>query len=130
MTEPGPISQEAAERLAAEWIAAWNAHDLDRVLAHYAEDFEMRSPLIVQRGVDPSGVLRGKPAVRAYWQAALAAAVPPVRFELQGVYAGVGTVAIHYLSVGRRMVIELLELDAEGRIARGHGIYALDRPFA
>ena len=128
MPVPGPVSQETAARLAAEWIAAWNAHDLDRLLSHYAEDFEMRSPLIVERGIDAGGVLRGKPAVGAYWQAALAAAVPPVRFELQGVYAGVGTVAIHYLSVGRRMVIELLELDAEGRIARGHGIYALDSP--
>ncbi|HWJ54885.1 MAG TPA: nuclear transport factor 2 family protein [Vicinamibacterales bacterium] len=128
MPVPGPVSQETAAGLATEWIAAWNAHDLERILSHYAEDFEMRSPLIVERGIDAGGVLRGKPAVRAYWQAALAAAVPPVRFELQGVYAGVGTVAIHYLSVGRRMVIELLELDAEGRIARGHGIYALDPP--
>ena len=128
MPVPGPVSQETAARLAAEWIAAWNAHDLDRILSHYAEDFEMRSPLIVERGIDAGGVLRGKPAVRAYWQAALAAAVPPVRFELQGVYAGVGTVAIHYLSVGRRMVIEVLEVDAEGRIVRGHGIYALDPP--
>ena len=25
------------DAFAAEWIAAWNAHDLDRILAHYAE---------------------------------------------------------------------------------------------
>ena len=66
---PAPVSQESAARLAVDWIAAWNAHDLDRILAHYAEDFEMRSPLIVERGIDASGVLRGKPAIRAYWQA-------------------------------------------------------------
>lgn len=37
-----------AEQFAADWIDAWNAHDLDRVLAHYSDDFEMSSPVIVQ----------------------------------------------------------------------------------
>ena len=32
---------------AKEWIEAWNAHDADRVLSHYADDFEMSSPYIV-----------------------------------------------------------------------------------
>ena len=35
-----------AERFATDWIAAWNSHDLDRVLTHYEDDFEMSSPLI------------------------------------------------------------------------------------
>jgi len=26
---------------AQEWIAAWNAHDLERILAHYADDVEL-----------------------------------------------------------------------------------------
>ena len=29
--------------LGREWIAAWNSHDLERVLALYAEDSEMTS---------------------------------------------------------------------------------------
>ena len=32
---------EFAKQFAREWVEAWNDHDLDRVLAHYAEDFEM-----------------------------------------------------------------------------------------
>ena len=36
-----------AELFASDWIAAWNSHDLDRILAHYEDDFEMTSPLIV-----------------------------------------------------------------------------------
>ena len=43
------IDQAFAERFAAEWVEAWNAHDLERVLSHYAEDFEMSSPYIVQK---------------------------------------------------------------------------------
>jgi ketosteroid isomerase-like protein len=52
-----------AQHFATEWIAAWNAHDLDRVLSHYANDFEMSSPYIVTFAGEPSGTLVGKPAV-------------------------------------------------------------------
>jgi ketosteroid isomerase-like protein len=40
------IDQHFAEHFASEWIAAWNAHDLTRVLSHYADDFEMSSALV------------------------------------------------------------------------------------
>jgi len=40
------MDHEAAERFAREWYAAWNAHDLDRILSHYADDVEMASPLV------------------------------------------------------------------------------------
>jgi ABC-2 type transport system permease protein len=35
------MTREAAVRFAEGWAAAWNAHDLDRILAHYSDDFEM-----------------------------------------------------------------------------------------
>jgi hypothetical protein len=112
------IDAATAEQLAAAWIAAWNSHDLERILEHYAPDFEMRSPLIVQRGFSADGVLRGKAAIRPYWGAGLAA-TPPLVFELLGVYRGVNQVVIHYRSVGRKYVTEVLELDDAGRIVRG-----------
>jgi hypothetical protein len=119
---PGVVDAAFASHFAAEWIAAWNSHDLDRILSHYTDDFEMRSPLIIQRGFDVSGVLRGKTAVGPYWRVGLQA-TPPIRFELIGVYAGIGSIAIHYLSVGRRIVIEVVELDATGKVTRGQAIY-------
>jgi hypothetical protein len=33
-----PITRDFAERFAEEWVAAWNAHDLVRILAHYEDD--------------------------------------------------------------------------------------------
>ncbi len=112
------IDTAAATELAAEWIAAWNSHDLERIFGHYTDDFEMRSPLIVQRGFATAGVLRGKDAIRPYWGAGLAAS-PPIQFELLGAYGGVNQVVIHYKTVGRRYVVEVLELDDAGRIIRG-----------
>jgi len=116
------IDLQWARELATEWVAAWNSHDLDRILSHYTDDFEMRSPLIAERGFSATGALRGKPAIRPYWSAGLAA-TPPIRFELLDVYAGADTVVIHYRSVGRRLVTEVLELDADRRIIRGSACY-------
>jgi len=120
------IDREFARRLAADWIAAWNSGDLERVFALYDDDFEMRSPLIAERGFSPTGALRGKAAIRPYWGAGIATAKPPLRFELIDAYGGVDTVAIHYRSVGRKEVVEILELDAHGRVIRGSACHGAD----
>jgi ketosteroid isomerase-like protein len=108
-----------ARAFAQAWCEGWSSNDLPRILAHYTEDFEMASPHIVERGFDPSGVLRGKPAVAAYWRHGLETAKPPIRFELIDAYVGVNTVVIHYRSIGRRLVTEILTFDAERRVIRG-----------
>jgi ketosteroid isomerase-like protein len=107
-----------ARRFAGEWIAAWNAHDLERILSLYAEDFEMASPYIVERLKEPSGTLRGKDAVRPYWSAALRAP-PPLRFELLDVFVGVRSITLHYRSVGRKVAAETLVFDDRGLVAQG-----------
>ena len=109
---------ETAHALARRWIDAWNAHDLDRILDLYDDAVVMRSPLIVERMDEPSGSLRGKDRLRAYWAIGLAAS-PPLRFELLGVYVGVDSVTVHYRSVGRRLVAEVLTVDRSGRIVSG-----------
>jgi uncharacterized protein YndB with AHSA1/START domain/ketosteroid isomerase-like protein len=113
------IDDAVVRVFATEWIAAWNAGDLERIFRLYRDDFEMRSPLIAERGFAASGVLRGKDAIRPYWSAGIATASPPLRFELVDAYAGIGTVVIHYRSVGRRYVTEVIELDDSGLAVRG-----------
>jgi hypothetical protein len=51
------LTQDFARHFAAEWIDAWNAHDLERVLSHYDDEFEMSSPLIARLAGEPSGKL-------------------------------------------------------------------------
>lgn len=118
----GAIGAQFALAFAQDWIAAWNSHDLNRILEHYTDDFEMRSPLIIERMKEPSGTLRGKDKVSAYWAIGLKAQ-PPLTFELLNVYAGVKSIAIHYRSVGRRLATEVLEFDAACRVVRGNALY-------
>lgn len=118
-----PVIDSAwARTFAMSWVAAWNSHDLDAIFSHYTDDFEMRSPLIVERGFSPTGALRGKAAIRPYWSVGLAA-TPPIRFELIDVYAGVDQIAIHYRSVARKLVVEVIEFDAERRAIRASACY-------
>jgi hypothetical protein len=120
------IDREFALEFASQWIAAWNSGDLERIFSLYADDFEMRSPLIVERGFSATGVLRGKAAIRPYWGGGIAFAKPPLEFELIDAYAGVNTVAIHYRSVGRKYVVEVIELDDQHRAIRGSACHGAD----
>lgn len=107
---------------ARSWIDAWNAHDLDAVLAHFCEDFAFSSPNILRITGEASGRLRGKAAVRAYWSAALAR-VPDLRFELVDVLAGIECLVILYRG-HRGLSAEVFEFDANGQVRRGQALYA------
>ena len=111
-----------AERFAADWIDAWNAHDLERVLAHYADDFEMSSPFIVQIANEPSGTLRGKDAVRAYWSKA-PTLIPDLRFELNCVLAGIDSLVLHYKGARGRMAAEVFHFGADRKVLKAFAHY-------
>lgn len=116
------ITRAFAEHFAADWVAAWNAHDLPRILAHYAEDFEMASPYIAQIAGEPSGTLRGKPAIGAYWQAALAR-MPDLRFELIDTLVGADSLTLYYRGA-RGVAAEVFFFDARGLVVKAAAHYA------
>jgi len=62
----GQISPEFAKQFADNWIAAWNSHDLARILEHYADDLEMYAPGIITVAGEPGGRLQGKAKVAAF----------------------------------------------------------------
>jgi len=109
--------------LASQWIAAWNSHDLDRVLAFYTDDFEMSSPYIVDIVGEPSGTLFGKPAIRAYWEKAMRL-FPGLHFTPEIVYKGANSLVICYTSQAGRRCGEILFLNAEGKCFRSAAHHA------
>lgn len=111
------ISKEDARALAEQWVDAWNRHDLDAVLDHYADDVVFDSPLI-QRIIDePSGTLRGTGALREYFRRGLST-YPDLTFRLRDVLCGVSSVTLYYESVNGMMASEMMILNAVGRIVR------------
>ena len=116
------VTDLASSQFARDWIEAWNSHDLDRVLAHYGEDFEMRSPFIAAFAGEPTGCLRGKPAVRRYWETALER-VPDLRFELLEVFSGVHSLVIRYRG-HNGPVAEVFRFDPSGKVISASAHYA------
>jgi uncharacterized protein (TIGR02246 family) len=109
---------EHLNALAHEWVAAWNARDVERVLALYAEDCEMTSDVIVRLGVDPSGTVQGKSSLRSYWSKALAG-LPDLHFDLIDIFASPDSVVVFYKNQRGAQICEYLRLDAQGKIVQG-----------
>ena len=113
------ISQSDAEDFAREWIEAWNAHDLARILAHYDENFEMSSPIIAQLAGEPSGRLQGKDAVGSYWALERN---PGLHFELLHVLRGASSVTLIYNGV-RGLSAEVFQFGQSGKVVSAAAHY-------
>lgn len=94
-----PLTPAAARAFADRWFAAWNAHDLDAMMACYDPAIEHSSPFIkryndaIGRGDEPS--IRGLAGVRDYFGRALARN-PALRFEPVHVAIGLDSVILVY----------------------------------
>jgi len=70
------------------WVDAFNARDLEAILALYADDIVTETPLLLKLGRDGEPRLAGKTAVRDYFARALAAAGPirftPIHLAVEG----------------------------------------------
>ena len=121
------IDAKWAKEFAQEWIDAWNAHDLTRILSHYTDDFEMRSPIITERMGVASGLLTGKKTVGSYWEPALGPS-SSLKFVLHDVLVGTNAVTVYYYNVTRaRMVAEVLTFNDERQVASGSAHYSEPR---
>ena len=116
------IDKAFAARFAADWIDSWNSHDLDRVLSHYADDFVMHSPVIARVAGEPSGVLKGKAKVRAYWAKALQL-ISDLRFELISTLTGVNSITLYYKGARGRLAAEVFCFGPDQKVVDAHAHY-------
>ena len=119
------LTANGASEFAREWIAAWNSHDLDAIMSHYADDVVFSSPFVRKIAGDASGLLHGRAALRSYFSAALER-FPSLTFHLRAVLAGVDTVTILYDSVNGLLAAETMALGGAGYVTRVWAQY--DRP--
>ena len=110
------------EDFATDWIEAWNARDVERVLRRYAENVTFTSPTAARVVPESGGRIRGKAALRAYWTRALENH-RDLRFELLTVYEGVDTLVLNYRDQQGRLVNEVLTFQ-DGLVVNGHATHA------
>lgn len=117
------LNADDARRTAERWIDSWNRRDLDAIMAHYADDVVLTSPLVVRRLGRPDGTIAGAMAVRAYFAQGLDSA-PNLRFELEDVLVGVDGITILYRRDNGARATDVVLLDERGRVTRARSFYS------
>jgi ketosteroid isomerase-like protein len=99
--------------IAQRWFTAFNAHDLEALLALYSDDAEHYSPKLKLRHPETQGRVRGKDALRTWWSEAFER-LPSLHYEVTALTADDRQVFMEYirhvvgeedLSVGEVLVI-------------------------
>jgi len=106
-----------ARQFARDWIAAWNSHNLDRILSHYASNVVLSSPAAAKLLKEQSGTVTGIVGLRSYFQLGLDA-FPNLRFDLIDVLVGVSSVVLLFNNQRGTQTAEFMELDPNGGVIR------------
>ncbi len=117
-----PFDEQQGRALGEEWVSAWNAHDLDAIMALYAPGVVFQTPTAIATLGIPDGRIEGALALREHFARGLAR-LSDLRFDLDRIYVGVRSIAITYRWADGTPVAELHEYDDDTLIARVQALY-------
>jgi ketosteroid isomerase-like protein len=83
-------------QIARAWLDAFNAHDVDALVALYADECTHTSPKIRMLHPDSGGKLVGKPALAAWWRDSNRR-LPSLRYEATAILADDTRAIIEYV---------------------------------
>lgn len=84
------------KHIANQWFEAFNAHNIENLLALYADDAEHYSPKLKVHQPDTNGLIRGKAALRAWWTDAFER-LPNLHYEVLKLTADEQQVFMEYI---------------------------------
>lgn len=87
---------QGTKEIATHWFAAFNAHDLEGLLALYSEDARHFSPKLKLLRPETNGLVEGRAALRDWWSDAFLR-LPSLRYEPLRLIAGEGAVFMEYV---------------------------------
>jgi ketosteroid isomerase-like protein len=82
--------------IAQQWFAAFNEHNLEKLVALYAEDAQHYSPKLKIRQPETNGYVTGKAALRVWWRDAFDR-LPTLRYEPTTLTANNDRVFMEYM---------------------------------
>ena len=111
----------AAGRFVAAWCANWCKVDIDAVVAHFADNAEMRSPLAIKLTGSP--VVAGAENIRAYWQKAYGAIESADLKILNWSWDEAIARLTVWWQLGDVRASEFMDFDGTGRVVRSEAFY-------
>ena len=118
------MTRDEIRQLAEDWIAAWNAHDLESIISHYDERVELISPVAEQLLGIPNGKVSGRASLREYFHRGLEA-YPELHFDLKDVLAGLNSLVLYYTNKKGTRTGEFMDLSAGGKVTRVVAHYSI-----
>lgn len=122
---PQPLlypTPEQARTFAERWYAAWNARDIDAIMACYEPTIEHSSPFIKRYNGTDERWLRGIDSVRDYFARALARN-PTLAFYPKHVAVGLESIILVYTRMTGDLAAEVFVLSDRGLILRSISHY-------
>ena len=118
----GKITDRAAAgRVVAAWCANWCKVDIDAVVAHFADNAEMRSPLALKLTESP--VVAGAENIRAYWRKAYGHVASADLKILNWSWDDTISRLTVWWQLGDTRASEFMDFDAAGRVVRSEAFY-------
>ena len=115
------MDRAAAGRFVESWCANWRKVDIDAVVAHFAADAEMRSPLALK--LTDSPVVTGAENIRAYWRRAYGAIESADLKILNWSWDDAIARLTVWWQLGDTRASEFMDFDRAGRVVRSEAFY-------
>jgi hypothetical protein len=116
-----PMDRAAVARFVEAWCANWCKVDIDAVIAHFAEDAEMRSPLALKLTESP--VVAGAENIRAYWRKAYGHIASADLKILSWSWDDTIARLTVWWQLGDTRASEFMDFDGAGRVVRSEAFY-------
>ena len=90
------MSEQNKKQIATKWFEAFNAHDLEKLLSLYNDNAQHYSPKLKIRMPETQGLIKGKQALREWWQDAFDR-LPTLQYEVVKLTADEDQVFMEYI---------------------------------
>ena len=90
------MSAQNNKQIATKWFEAFNAHDLEKLLSLYNDNAQHYSPKLKIRMPETQGLIKGKQALREWWQDAFDR-LPTLQYEVVKLTADEDQVFMEYI---------------------------------
>jgi len=90
------MSAQNNKQIAVKWFEAFNEHDLEKLLSLYDDNAQHYSPKLKIRKPETQGLIKGKSALREWWQDAFER-LPSLQYEVIKLTADEEQVFMEYI---------------------------------
>lgn len=116
------IDSDKAWKFAHEWLDAWNKHDVNLIMKHYADSIEFCSPVVQKVLGDPTGVVYGINNLRDYFSRQLQK-FSTLHFQLLDVFTSPQSIVLYYKINRGLFAAEVMLLDNQMKATKVYANY-------